>query len=218
MSNYSSKPKQGRHGKGKTPAVMTPAQKAAATRKANEARKQALEKANAVRLAQIVNLHIAGYSMHDIAQSIGASVDEVERLLNNDVSKYVRSQPALRIYVRNWLNEKWTALLEADWDIATDKNHSEKLEHQDRVFRILDRMERLNGASAPVQTEVTIDAAPEAVEKLVAALSATKGVGYDTSIFDVVDAEVVHDAAEAAHEGTVVSGNALEASDGEDDL
>lgn len=153
---------------------------------------------SAARLAQIVNLHIAGYSLSQIGAAIGATADEVDRLLQADAARYVRSQPALRVYVRNWVSERYTRLLEAVWDEATDKTHREKLENQDRALRILDRMTKLHGAEAPVQSEVKVEAAPEAVEKLVQALAAGQGLGYDTSIFDVVDAEVVHDAHDEA--------------------
>lgn len=164
----------------------------------------------AVRLAQIVNLHIAGMSLAEIGQSVGASADEIDRLLAADAQRYVRSQPALRVYVRNWVSERYTKLLEAVWDEATDKTHREKLENHDRALRVLKEMTRLHGAEAPVQTEVKIDAAPEAVEKLVAALAAQQGLGYDASIFDVVDVEVVHEAHDEAVAELEVSGNAVE--------
>lgn len=192
-----------------------------------ESEQQTQAAQSAVRLAQIVNLHIAGYSLGQIGASIGATADEVDRLLAADAQRYVRSQPALRVYVRNWVSERYTKLLEAVWDEATDKTHREKLENQDRALRILDRMTRLHGAEAPVQTEVKIDAAPEAVERLVNALAAGQGLGYDTSIFDsvndIVDAEVVHDAVEQSHAALeaaseAVSGNAVAESDGEDAL
>lgn len=155
---------------------------------------QTAAQASAARLAQIVNLHIAGYSLSAIGASIGATADEVDRMLATDAARYVRSQPALRTYVRNWVSERYTKLLDAVWDEATDKNHKEKLEHQDRALRILDRMERLHGASAPTQHEVAVEPAPDAVEKLVAALSASQGLGYDTSIFDTVEGQTVDDA------------------------
>lgn len=189
-----------------TPPPLTKAQQA-------KLDKQALDQANAVRLAQIVNLHIAGLSLTDIGNSIGASADEVDRMLQRDAARYVRSQPALRVYVRNYLSEKYSALLEAVWEDATDTDppptgagskggvsalgFDKKLASQDRAIRILDSMRKLHGADAPIQTEVKIETAPEAVEKLVSALSAAQGRGYDTSIFDdptIVDAEVVHEA------------------------
>lgn len=179
---------------------LTPGQKSAATQAANKRERDNLEKANAVRLAQIVNLHIAGFSLADIGASIGATADEVDRLIQRDAARYVRSQPALRVYVRNWISERYTKMLEADWDQAIDKNAKDRLENQDRVLRILDGMRKVHGADAPVQTEVKVDAAPEAVEALVQALSRKQGYAYDDSIFDedVVDAEVVHTAVEAA--------------------
>lgn len=155
---------------------------------------QTAAQASAARLAQIVNLHIAGHSLSAIGASIGASADEVDRMLSQDAARYVRSQPALRVYVRNYISAKYSKLLDAVWTEATDKNHREKLEHQDRALRILDKMERLHGAAAPTQTEVKVDAAPDAVEALVKALSNNQGFGYDVDIFDVVDAEVVQDA------------------------
>lgn len=180
---------------------------------------QTVEQAAAARLAQIVNLHIAGMSLSQIGAAIGASADEVDRMLQQDAARYVRSQPALRVYVRNWVSERYTKMLEAVWDEATDKAHRDKLENQDRALRILDRMTKLHGAEAPVQTEVKIDAAPEAVEKLVNALAAGHGLGYDTTIFDVVDAEVVHEAASEASNVLAVSGNAVsEDQDGDEPL
>lgn len=178
---------------------LTPAQKAAATRRRKKAEADALEKANAVRLAQVVNLMIAGMSLSEIGAAIGATGEEVDRLLQKDAARYVRNQPMLRVYVRNWISERYTKMVEADWSQASDPNAADKLENQDRVVRILDRMAKLHGADAPVQTEVKVDAAPEAVERLVSVLAAGHGLGYDTNIFDVVDAEVVHEAAEESH-------------------
>ena len=200
------------------PLVKTPQQKALAKRQEAAAEKQSLEKANAQRLAQIVNLHIAGYSLSQIGNAIGASAEDVDRMLQQDASRYVRSQPALRVYVRNWISERYTKMLDAVWEEATDKTHRDKLENQDRALRILDRMERLHGASAPTQTEVKVEAAPEAVERLVQALSQQQGMGYDVNIFDVIDGEVVHEAALEAHSRTEVSGNRVAESDGDDDL
>lgn len=187
--------------------VKRPSKKAAQT---PEQAKQSLERAKAQRLAQVVNLHIAGFSLAQIGDAIGASADEVDQMLASDAARYVRSQPALRTYVRNWISQRYTKMLDADWEQATDKGHPHKLEHQDRVLRILDSMRKLHGADAPVQTEVKIDAAPEAVERLVSQLAASQGLGYDDSVFDVVDAELVHEAAEQAPEATEVSGNAAD--------
>lgn len=193
--------------------ALTPQQRAAATRRKKRAEADALEKANAQRLAQIVNLHIAGYSLSEIGAAIGATADEVDRLLQRDASRYVRSQPSLRVYVRNFISERYTKLLDAVWDEATDAQHPKKLENQDRALRILDSMRKLHGADAPVQSEVKIDAAPEAVEKLVSVLAAQQGLGYDESVFDVVDAEVVHDAVAESTEATLDAAERV----GEDD-
>ena len=167
----------------------------------------------AARLAQMVNLHIAGYSLSQIGDALGCTAEEVDRILAQDVSRYVRSQPALRVYVRNWISERYGKLLEADWDEATDKTHPKKLENQDRAMRILDRMAKLHGADAPVQQEITIDSAPEAVEKLVQVLSQAQGLGYDEDIFDVVDAEIIHEMVEELHEKTEASDVESEADD-----
>ena len=210
--------KKTRKKKGATPAKV-PGQGARTAAAKKRAADQALEKANAARLAQIVNLMIAGMSLADIGASIGASAEEVDRLLQRDAARYVRNQPQLRVYVRNWISERYTKMLDADWDQATDPNGKDKLEHQDRVFRILDGMRKLHGADAPTQTEVTVDAAPEAVEKLVQALSEQSGLGFDTSIFDVVDAEVVHDSAQEAPARTLEAGQSMErhVAEGEED-
>lgn len=185
-------------------AALTPQQKAAATRAANKREAERLEKAKAQRLAQVVNLKIAGYSFEDIGQSIGATAKEVEAMLAQDVARYVRSQPALRVYVRDWVSSKYTKMLDAVWDEATDKDHPKKLEHQDRAMRILDSMRKMHGADLPVQSEVKIETAPEAVEKLVSALAASQGMGYDTNIFD---AEVIED--EAVHTAVIESEETL---------
>lgn len=183
-------------------AALTPAQKAALTRAANKREAERLDRARAERLAQVVNLKIAGHSFEDIGVAIGASAKEVEQMLATDVARYVRSQPALRVYVRDWVSEKYTQLLDAVWDEATDKDHPRKLEHQDRAMKVLDSMRKMHGADLPVQSEVKIETAPEAVEKLVSALAATQGLGYDVSIFDaeVIDEDDVHDAVEQSAE------------------
>ena len=195
----------------------------------------------AVRLAQIVNLHIAGYSLSDIAQATGQTEADIDRMLQQDMQRYVRSQPALRTYVRNWVSSKYTELLDADWEKAVGKDAQGQplmvaglngaqvlagpsLEHQDRAIRILDSMRKLHGADAPVQSEVKVEAAPEAVEKLVHALARQQGLAYDVDIFDgaddegIVDAELVHEAVEQAAEAVAVSGTAVEESDGDDEL
>jgi hypothetical protein len=198
--------------------VRSPKQQAAVEKRAAKEQLEAAEKARAVQLAQIVNLHIAGMSLADIGAAIGASADEVDRMLNADVQRYVRSQPALRVYVRNWISERYTKMIDADWSAATDEDHKEKLENQDRVMRMLDKMGRLHGADAPTQTEVKIEAAPEQVEKLVSALSAASGHGYDVSVFDIVDAEIVHDAVGESHAALERAAHDVEESDGDDEL
>lgn len=195
------------------------AKRALAKRQADELQAQHdTAKAQAAMLAQIVNLHISGHSLAEIGLAIGASAAEVDRMLTQESARYVRNQPQLRTYVRNWISERYTAMIEADYDIATDKLHPEKLDHQDRVLRILNNMAKLHGALAPVQTEVKVDAAPEAVDKMVAALAARQGLAYDISVFDTVPGTVVHEAVEQSREATRASGNAVEESDGDDDL
>lgn len=149
-------------------------------------------------LAQIVNLMIAGYSLGDIALATGHTEAEMDRLLQRDMARYVRNQPALRVFVRNFISSKYMGLLDAVWDQATDEDHPEKLENQDRALRILNSMGRLHGAEAPTQAEVKVEASSETVEKMVAALAAKNGQMYDDGIFDVIDAEVVHEAAQAS--------------------
>lgn len=172
---------------------------------------QTQAQASAARLAQIVNLHISGMSLAAIGATIGASADEVDRMLAQDAQRYVRSQPALRVYVRNFISEKYSALLDAVWEKATDKTSPVKLEHQDRALRILDKMARLHGAEAPAQAEVKIESTPEAVDKLVRALSQAQGFGYDVGIFDaeVVDGEVLSN---TVHEAVEQSAAALDKS------
>lgn len=191
------------------PLVRTPKQQQALEKQAAAelAKQQQLaEQAAAARLAQIVNLHIAGFTLAQIGAEIGATAQEVDRMLATDAQRYIRSQPALRTYVRNWVSAKYSDLLESVWDEATDKNHPQKLENHDRAQRVLAQMAKLHGAEAPTQAEVSVDAAPEAVEKLVAALSKAQGVGYNTDIFDLDDEDVtevgaeIHDTAHAALE------------------
>jgi hypothetical protein len=200
------------------PLTRTPAQnRAIAKHAAKKAAKDELSN-NAARLAQIVNLHIGGYSLSQIGAAIGASADEVDRLLASDTARYVRSQPALRTYVRNWVSERYMKMIEADWDEATDKTSKDKLEHQDRVLRILNSMAKLHGAEAPTQTEVKVDAAPESVDRIVKALAAGEGLDYDTDVFDIDEADI-HEAVEVSHGATEVSGNAVENSqEGEPDV
>ena len=156
---------------------------------------------SSTRLAQIVNLHIAGYTLAQIGKAIGATADEVDRMLQEDAARYVRSQPALRVYVRNYVSDKYTRLLDTVWDDATDKTAPKMLESQDRAMRILDGLRKLHGADAPTQTEVTVEAAPEAVDRLVKALSAQDGYAFDENIFD---AEVIEDPAVGDRVGDLV--------------
>lgn len=226
MTTVATAPKKAPKGtvpKGAVPVRMTKKQQAKAAKRAaakkarnDLAAAQSAAQQRAAMLAQIVNLHIAGHSLADIGASIGMSAEQVDSMLMNETARYVRTQPALRTYVRNWISSKYTDMLEADMEIATDVDHAEKLDHQDRVIKILKEMGRLHGAAAPVQTEIKIEAAPESVERMVAALAASAGQGYDASVFDVIDAEVVHEAAEQAHRALEVSGNAPEFTEGED--
>jgi len=170
-------------------------------------------KAKAAQLAQIVNLHIAGYSFADIGASIGASADEIERMLNTETARYVRTQPALRTYVRNFISGKYTELLDTFWDRATDANHPDNFDAADRATRLLDRMARLHGAEAPVQKEVKVENSPEAVQKIIDAMAQAQNMGYDASIFDVIDGEVIHEAVEESAAALEVSGNDPDFSD-----
>lgn len=213
--------------KGKARPLVRTKRQVATTVAADEAAKakaekdaQALrDKESAARLAQIVNLHIAGISLAEIGASIGATADEVDRMLQQDAQRYVRSQPALRIYVRNYISKQYADLLGVDMPVALDPLHEEKLEHQDRVIKILDKMAKLHGAEAPVQSEVEVKAAPESIDQMVAALSAQAGRAYDVNVFDdddeeIYDAEVeevgVDDLVSATTKALEVSGNAVE--------
>lgn len=207
--------------------ATTVAQAEADKAKAEKEAEALREKEAAARLAQIVNLHIAGISLAEIGAEIGATADEVDRMLQQDAQRYVRSQPALRIYVRNYISKQYADLLAVDMPVALDPLHEEKLEHQDRVLRILDKMGKLHGAEAPVQSEVKVDAAPESIDRMVAALSAQAGRAYDMEVFDdddeeIYDAEVeevgVDDLVSATTKALEVSGNAVEESDGDDGL
>ena len=157
---------------------------------------------SAFRLAQIVNLHLSGVGLDEIGAAIGMSGEEVDSLLQTHASRYIRTQPALRTFVRNWVSSKYMDMMEANKD-AFDENSPKKLETQDRVLRILSDMRKLHGTDAPVQSEIKVDAAPEAVEKLVQSIAAKQGLGYDMNIFDndddIVDAELVDAAQQQAH-------------------
>lgn len=158
------------------------------------------EQVNAARLAQMVNLHIGGYSLAEIGEAIGASEAEVDRMLTQDVGRYVRSQPALRVFVRNFISEKYLGLLESVYPQATDSTDKNQLEYYDRALRTLEKMAKLHGAEVPTQSEVKIDAAPEMVSTMVEALSRQQGVGYDMSIFDDIEEADVIEAHEQASE------------------
>ena len=192
--------------KGAKPLKRTAAQKKTASLVA--AQSQANQQA--AMLAQIVNLHIAGFSLAQIGAQIGASADEVDRMLSNEAARYVRNQPQLRTYVRNFISAKYNGLLESVYDQATDKNHRAQLEYFDRAQRILAQMGRLHGAEAPTQSEVKVEATPEAVDKIVQAIASGQGLGYDTDIFDIDPADI-HEAVIQAEDAVVVSGNQLEA-------
>lgn len=202
-------------GKGRAIPLQRPAAVQAAQTKAVEL---ANAKSDAQRLAQVVNLMIAGHSLSDIGAQIGASEAELDRMLNEDMTRYVRNQPALRTYVRNYLSAKYTGLLDAVWDDATNKTSKVRFEAQDRAVRVLKRLEDLHGAAAPVQTEIKIEATPESVEKVIKALAAGEGLGYDEGIFDTVPGTVVQQASDDATNELAVSGNAVEESDGDDEL
>jgi transposase len=166
------------------PIKRTPKQQAA-VEKAAEARQQNRDlavqrnqaEANAAQLAQVVNLVIAGHSFESIGASIGASASDIEQMVSQGAERYVRTQPALRTWVRNWISAKYTAMIDADWDQASDPDHPEKLEHQDRVMRMLPNMARLHGAEAPTQSEVKVEHSHDAVENLVRKLSEQQGTG-----------------------------------------
>lgn len=186
---------------------------AAAAKRAEADALRAADQAAAQQLAQIVNLTIAGHSYADIGASIGKTADEVEQMLVRDAGRYVRTQPALRTYVRNFLSEKYSGLLEATYDQAIDKNHPDQLDYSAQSLRILKEMGRLHGAEAPTQSEVKVEAAPEQVEALVAALAQGKGIAYD---MDVFDAEIVEDIHEADVRELEAASDAVEM-EGDDD-
>lgn len=199
------------------PVVRSAKQRKAAARAAAKRAEAEALRTQGQRLAQIVNLHIGGYSFADIAISIGATEAEVERLLMTETARYVRTQPALRIYVRNFVSEKYTKLLDNVWDRAMDEKHEANLDAHDRALKILNNMAKLHGAAAPTQTEVTVDAAPDAVERLVAALASAQGQGYDEAIFDVAFTEDVHEAAVESPRALEAASDAVENETGDDD-
>lgn len=210
--------------KGGVPMVRSGKQIAAARRAAEraEAERLAAEAKTAAddhnkRLAQIVNLYIGGYSLSQIGGAIGATEAEVDRMLNHETARFVKNQPALRVFVRNFISEKYLGLLEAVHDQAVDTGHPKQLEYVAAANKVLAQMGRLHGAEAPTQAEVKVESAPEAVEAVVRAIAAAQGRGYDTDIFDL-DEDDIHEAHVSASEATVVSGNAVGESNGDDEL
>lgn len=161
---------------------------------------RASDKAAAQQLAQIVNLVIAGHSYAAIGAEIGKSADEIEKMLIDNAGQYIRTQPALRAYVRNFISEKYTGLLEATYPQAVDVNRADQLDYVSAVQRTLKELGRLHGSEAPTQSEVKIESTPEAVEDLVTRLAQSRGIDYD---MDVFDAEVVEDVVGEVHEQDV---------------
>lgn len=164
----------------------------------------------AARSAQIANLLIGGHTMASIAAATGQSEDELEQMLAADSARFIRSQKSLRVWTRRYISERYSRMLEANIDAATDKMHPARLENQDRVLRILAGLERLHGAAAPTQTEVSVEAAPEAIERMVALLAAEQGKGYDPDIFTLSDDDVT-EVREVAHAAPANALAALEA-------
>lgn len=170
-----------------------------------QAQQLAVQQAS-MRTAQIANLLIAGHTFESIGASIGATAEEVESMLNADSTRYIRSQPALRQWVRRWASGQYSELLESVWKQATDPKHRDQLAYQDRARPLVERIVKLHGAEAPTQAEVKVEAAPESVQKIVNAIAASQGLGYDVDIFDGADEDTVdavlvqetHDAEQAA--------------------
>lgn len=181
---------------------------AKAAEEADKAQTEAM--AEAAMLAQMVNLVIAGYSFERIGAATGMTADEVERTFNEKSARYVRTQPSLRAFVRNYVSGKYTELLDAVWTEATDRNHKEKLDNQDRALRILKEMTNLHGAAAPTQAEVKIEQTNDAVDRLVQVMAAQQGKAYDPTIFDIVPGTVVHEAVEDSAVRTAISATAVE--------
>lgn len=191
------------------------AEETAATEKA-----QTAAQAAAMRTAQIANLLIAGHSIESVAASLGSTPEEVERMLTADSARYIRTQPALRSWVRQYISGKYTTLLGAVWDQAVDVNHRDQLAYQDRARPLLDRLAKLHGADAPTQAEVKIDHTPESVQSIVNKIAASQGLGYDIDIFDdddVVEADVVQDSL-AAIEAAAAEADAPQPEDEENPL
>lgn len=188
---------------------------AVALRKSDDLSKAQQKKdLDAAQLAQIANLVISGMTFEQIGNSIGATADEVERMLDNGAERFIRNQPSLRVFTRNYVTKKYSELLSASWAMATDATHVDFLAAQNSAIKVLERMARLHGAEAPTQTEVAVTHAPETVEKMVERLAKKSGLAYDIDIFsdltidlDVVDAELVEDIVETAGDELEVSGN-----------
>lgn len=204
--------------KGAVPMKRTKKQKAAAEKAAERKAAQDLresDKAAAQQLAQIVNLNIAGHSFAAIGAEIGMSGDEVEALVQRGAAQFVRTTPALRTFVRNFVSEKMTGLLDATYLQAIDTSRADQLDYVASVQKTLRDLSRLHGADAPTQSEVKVEASPEAVEQLVMSLAKNRGLAYDDDVFD---AEIVEDLVDDSQRELEVSRNAVEESDGEDAL
>lgn len=162
----------------------------------------------AQRLAQIVNLQIAGYSLAQIAAGSGTTVAELERLLTKDTGTFVRTLPAMRAHARSRISGELHAMTEAVREMALNPTkiveidgeavevaNDRMLDAQDRMLRNVKELAKLYGAYAPTQTEVKIENAPEAVERLIQKIAEAEGLGYDSSVFDddIEDAEIVED-------------------------
>ena len=181
----------------------TPEQEARAAKRATERQAErdlatttARNRAEAQQLAQIINLQIAGMTLEQIGAEINMSATDLDALIVKNASRYIKTQSQLRAYARNWISEKYSKMIEADWDDAVSTDPELRLPNQDRVIRMLDSMRKMHGADAPAQTEVKVDAAPEAIDAMVQLLAAKQGQGYDVDIFDVdvVDESEIHEA------------------------
>lgn len=190
------------------PVQRTAKQVAAAEKAAEEAaKKKSLTEASAAaqRTAQVANLLIAGASFEEIGASIGMTAPEVEKMLMADTNRFIRTQPALRAWVRNLVSAKTAELLEAVFPMATDPKHIDFLPAQDRAAKHLVNLARLHGAEAPTQTEIKMETSPESVQSMVDRIAAAAGRGYDASVFDedddVMDGDVVEDQPPALEAG-----------------
>lgn len=209
--------------KGKAQPLVRSAKQAAAAKKAAEAKEaddlRQVDKAAAQQLAQIVNLRIGGHSYASIGAAIGKSADEVEQMVTNSAGAYVRTQPALRVFVRNFISEKYSGMLDATYPQAVDTTRPDQLDYVSSVQKTLKDMAALHGANAPLQSEVTVEASDETVEALVASLAKTRGLSYDYDVFDADDVDEVMD---DIHEADVLeleaSTAAVEESTDDDEL